>query len=56
MRAPPNPPSPAGFLLAVLPLAGAGVGFALGQPTAGFLAGLAAGGAAAGAAWLRGRR
>lgn len=58
--APPARPTPApasgGVLVAIGMLAGAGVGFAIGQATPGFLVGTALGIVAALLVWVRDRR
>jgi hypothetical protein len=50
-----RPGTAGGFLLAVLMLAGTIVGLVVGQPSIGFLAGLALGSVAAVLLWLRDR-
>ena len=56
MAEPASSPAAGGFPIAIGALAGAGVGFARGETTIGFLAGLALGAAIALAVWLKGRR
>jgi hypothetical protein len=55
-RPAPRPASGGGFLLAAALILGTFVGLVLGQPSLGFLAGLAIGVLIAVAIWLRGRR
>lgn len=54
MAAPPSPPA-GGALIALGALLGAGIGFAVGQATPGFLIGLTLGVLAAVVIWRRGR-
>lgn len=56
MADPASSPSPAGCLLAVAILAGAGIGLAVGQQTIGLLSGLGVGVAIAALLWWRARR
>ncbi|HXH14641.1 MAG TPA: hypothetical protein VNJ10_00740 [Sphingomonas sp.] len=51
-----DPSAAGGFLVALGMLGGAGIGFAIGQATPGFLIGTAVGVAAAVLVWLRDRR
>ncbi len=51
-----RPGSAGGFLIAAALIAGTVVGLLVGQPSIGFLTGLALGGVAAVALWLRDRR
>lgn len=55
-RPAPRPANAGGFLLAAALMLGTGIGLALGEPSIGFLAGLAIGIVVALAIWLRGRR
>lgn len=50
-----RPPSAGGFLIAIGALGGAGIGFAVGEPTRGFLIGLALSVALSLALWWRQR-
>ncbi|PZQ59857.1 MAG: hypothetical protein DI544_10040 [Sphingomonas taxi] len=55
MATPPRTPSAGGFPIAVGALGGTAIGLYAGQPTIGFLIGLAAGVAIAAAIWWRER-
>jgi hypothetical protein len=54
-RSAPPSPSAGGFPLAIGAIGGTVVGVIAGQPSIGFLAGIALGGAVAVAIWLKGR-
>lgn len=54
-KPPTKSPTSGGALIALGVLGGAGIGFAVGQPTIGLLVGLALGIAVSVAIWLKGR-